>query len=267
MSQRCKKAGSQWMLALGLVGASLLLGLVGCGGSASQVLPPMLSSSTSIQGIYEGTLTTTLETGSEASLLIEEDHTFSLVTDSGLQLVGQLSAVNPQIYSGTAVLSYAEDTLGPTLAVNLALTFNTQGVVSASLSGGTVGSFSVVPATEATAVSSAVNLTQLAGRYEAQPRSISTRLATQWTLSSSGALTGSDAASTYSGAVTQPRPDRNPFGLNVTRQLTAPSIPAASFVGRLWFLPAKATRPARMVIAARRVTEGPRGLAGIFTRP
>lgn len=247
-------------IVLGLI----VSGFVACGGGGNSMIPASTIPTATLRGVYEGTLTTAQESGSETSLLIEEDNSFSLVTDSGIQLLGNLTQVNAQVYTGTAVLSLAEDT--PALSVSLSLTVNAQRAVSASFMGGAVGSFSVLPSTEATASSISVNLTQLSGSYAAVPRSISTHLATQWTLSSSGTLTGSDAVSSYSGTVTQPRADQNPFAINFTRQLTGPSIPAASFVGRLWYLPARDSRPARMVLASRRVTEGNRGLAGIFAK-
>ena len=244
----------------------LTLVLVACGGSASQILPPSLTSSPSMAGIYEGTLTTAQENGTETSLLIEEDNSFSLVTDSGLQLLGTLTRLNDLQYQGTAVLSHAEDASLPMLSVSLSMTVNANRSISASFSGSALGSFTVLPSVEPSTASAPVSLSLLAGQYAAVPRSISTRLATQWTLSNTGSLTGSDAVSSYIGTATQPRADKNPFVLVFTRQLNGPSIPSASFEGRLWYLPAKGARPTRLVMASRRITEGHRGIAGIFAK-
>jgi len=241
---------------LGSLCALLTLVLVACGGSASQIMSPM-TSPTSIAGVYEGTTTTAQENGIETSLLIEEDNSFSLVTDSGLQLLGNLTQVNSQQYNGTAVLSYAEDFSMPTLSVSLSFTVNANGSVVASFNGGAVGSFSVLPSADASATSSTLALSS---------RSMSTRQATNWTFTSTGTMSGSDAVSTYSGTLTQPRANKNPFAISFTRRGSGAAALTTSFTGRVWFHPAKGTRPARLMMASRNTTTGARGIAGVLAK-
>lgn len=250
---------------LGSLCALLTLVLVACGGSASQIMSPM-TPSTSIAGVYEGTTTTAQENGIETSLLIEEDNSFSLVTDSGLQLLGNLTQVNSQQYNGTAVLSYSEDFSMPTLSVSLSFTVNANGSVVASFSGGAVGSFSVLPSAEASATSSTLALSSLAGNFSGTARSMSTRQATNWTFNSTGTMSGSDAVSTYSGTLTQPRANKNPFAISFTRRGSGAAAVTTSFTGRVWFHPAKGTRPARLVMGSRNTTTGARGIAGVLAK-
>lgn len=250
---------------LGSLCALLTLVLVACGGSASQIMSPMTPSA-SIAGVYEGTTTTAQENGIETSLLIEEDNSFSLVTDSGLQLLGNLTQVNSQQYNGTAVLSYAEDFSMPTLSVSLSFTVNANSSVVASFSGGAVGSFSVLPSAEASATSSTLALSSLAGNFSGTARSMSTRQATNWTFNSTGTMSGSDAISTYSGTLTQPRANKNPFAISFTRRGSGAAAVTTSFTGRIWFHPAKGTRPARLVMGSRNTTTGARGIAGVLAK-
>ena len=250
---------------LGSLCALLTLVLVACGGSASQIMSPM-TSPTSIAGVYEGTTTTAQENGIETSLLIEEDNSFSLVTDSGLQLLGNLTQVNSQQYNGTAVLSYAEDFSMPTLSVSLSFTVNANGSVVASFNGGAVGSFSVLPSADASATSSTLALSSLAGNFSGTARSMSTRQATNWTFTSTGTMSGSDAVSTYSGTLTQPRANKNPFAISFTRRGSGAAALTTSFTGRVWFHPAKGTRPARLMMASRNTTTGARGIAGVLAK-
>lgn len=250
---------------LGSLCALLTLVLVACGGSASQIMSPM-TSPTSIAGVYEGTTTTAQENGIETSLLIEEDNSFSLVTDSGLQLLGNLTQVNSQQYNGTAVLSYAEDFSMPTLSVSLSFTVNANGSVVASFNGGAVGSFSVLPSADASATSSTLALSSLAGNFSGTTRSMSTRQATNWTFTSTGTMSGSDAVSTYSGTLTQPRANKNPFAISFTRRGSGAAALTTSFTGRVWFHPAKGTRPTRLVMGSRNTATGARGIAGVLAK-
>lgn len=248
------------------LGAGLTLILSACGGSTNSMSPLMPTPPISIAGVYEGTTTTAQDNGAETSLLIEEDYSFSLVTDSGLQLLGNLTPVTSQQYNGTAVLSYADDFSTPMLSVSLSFTVNTNGSVVASFNGGAVGSFSVLPSAEASATASTLALNSLAGNFSGTARSMSTRLATTWTINSTGTMSGSDAVSTYSGTLTQPRANKNPFAINFTRTPKGADVSLASFAGRVWFHPAKGTRPARLVMGSRHTTTGARGIAGVLAK-
>ncbi len=244
----------------------LIVIMIACGGSTGQIMPSGSPLSRSIVGVYEGATNTPQEVGIETSFLIEEDNSFSLVTESGLQMTGNLTQVSNQQYNGMAVLSYADDISLPMLSVNLSITANSSGSLSASFSGAATGSFNVTPSIQASATSTTLDLSSLSGNFATSVRSISTRRVTNWTLTSTGTFTGFDAVSTYSGTLTQPRANKNPFVINFTRTPTGADVSLASFRGLLWFHPAQGTRPARFALASRHITTGQRGIAGVFAK-
>lgn len=204
---------------MALVATGILGALMACGGGSSPSSTP--TPNANIAGIWNGTIhSNSTHLDYPAFALVLPDGTFRYAASNWAQVVGAASTNGPAVY-GTGTLFLPPSS---TSAITLTAT-DSNNTLGGTFSGGDSGTLAFAPDAAANVP---VQLSQLAGSYQATGSLASTGLATSATLDASGNFSGSDSQGTFTGHLTQVATNLNAFQVSVSYTLTGSTTVAYS---------------------------------------